>query len=68
MTASLAGLFGLTAGFLALLIHLSRLTCMDVAYLAPFSGSAHPGILRRRLFRSKFRDPSLSPQDGRNQR
>ena len=41
---------------------------MDVAYLAPFSGSAHPGILRRRLFRSKFRDPSLSPQDGRNQR
>lgn len=68
VTASLAGLFGLTAGFLALLIHLSRLTCMDVAYLAPFSGSAHPGILRRRLFRSKFRDPSLSPQDGRNQR
>jgi len=68
VAASLAGLFGLTAGFLALLIHLSRLTCMDVAYLAPFSRSAHPSILRHRLFQKKFRDPLLSPEDERNQR
>lgn len=44
-----AGLFGVTAGFIALLIHLARLTSLDVPYLMPFSdGSAgqllrHPG-------------------------
>ena len=68
VTASLAGLFGLSVGFLALLIHLAGLTCMDVAYLAPFSRGEHPGILRPRLKNQKFRDSSLSPQDTRNQR
>lgn len=35
--ASLAGLFGLTLGFLALLVHLASLTSFDRSYLAPFS-------------------------------
>ena len=55
-------------GFVALLIHLAGLTCMDVAYLAPFSRAEHPGILRPRLKNQKFRDPSLAPKDLRNQR
>ena len=68
LAASLAGLFGLAVGFVALLIHLAGLTCMDVAYLAPFSRAEHPGILRPRLKNQKFRDPSLAPKDLRNQR
>lgn len=35
--AALAGLFGLTVGLLALLIHLAGLDSFDRAYLAPFS-------------------------------
>lgn len=66
--SSFAGLFGLSAGFIVLMIHLAGLTCMDVAYLAPFSQTAHPGILRSRLKNRKFRDETLSPEDLRNQR
>ena len=66
--AAFAGLFGLTAGFLALLIHLSGLTCLGVAYLAPFSEGKEPGILRGRLIRQKQRPQELKPEDGRNQR
>ena len=35
--AAFAGLFGLTLGLLALLIHLSALDSFDRAYLAPYS-------------------------------
>lgn len=63
-----AGLFGVTVGFLALLIHLSGLTCLDVAYLAPFSAAKTPGILRKRLRFQKQRDEDLKPEDGRNQK
>ena len=35
--AAVAGLFGWVVGFVLLLIHLSRLTSLGVAYLAPFS-------------------------------
>ena len=37
LCAALAGLFGLTFGLLALLVHLSSLDSFDRAYLAPFS-------------------------------
>lgn len=37
LCAALAGLFGLTLGLLALLIHLASLDSFDRAYLAPFS-------------------------------
>ena len=67
--ASLAGLFGLTLGALCLLVHLSGLTSLGVEYLAPFSRvSGNRAIVRPRLFRQKFRDPSLHPLDRKNQR
>ena len=50
--AALAGLFGLTVGFLLLLIHLSGLSSLDTAYLAPFSTVKRMNVLRSRL---KFR-------------
>lgn len=65
---AIAGLFGVTVGAIALLIHLSQLTCLDVAYLAPFSKIKGATIFRRRLRYSKERNPELHPQDRRNQR
>lgn len=62
-----AGLFGVSAGLLGLLIHLSSLTCLDVAYLAPFSKVRGVSIFRSRLFVKKQRNPDLRPEDGRNQ-
>ncbi len=61
------GLFGVTLGFLALLIHLAGLTCLGVPYLAPFSEGENPGILRWRLRFRKFRDFRLRPEDERKQ-
>ena len=69
LCASAAGLFGLTAGAIALLIHLSGLRSLGVPYLAPFSrlGGGGEFILRRRLVRQRLRDPLLHPQDETNQ-
>lgn len=67
--ASLAGMFGLTAGCLALLVHLAGLSSCGRPYLAPFSRvSAGRAILRRRLVTEKYRDPALGVQDLRNQK
>ena len=67
--ASLGGLFGLTLGALCLLVHLAGLESLGVAYLAPFSRvSGLKTVLRTRLKNDKFRDASLNPLDGRNQR
>jgi len=63
-----AGLFGMTAGFLALVIHLAGLTCLDVPYLAPFSEAEDPAILRWRMKYRKFRNARLRPEDKRNQK
>lgn len=63
-----AGLFGVTVGFLVLLIHLSGLTCLEVPYLAPFSEGENMGILRWRLKFKKFRNARLHPLDKRNQK
>lgn len=46
---ALGGLFGVTAGAIALVVHLSGLTSLDVAYLAPFSEGGTPNILRKKL-------------------
>ena len=46
--SAVAGLFGWTVGFLLLLIHLSTLTSLGVAYLAPFDRGKKPPLLRRR--------------------
>ena len=65
---AIGGLFGVTVGLLVLIIHLSNLTCLDVAYLAPFSQMENAEIVRRRLVYQKFRKKRLSPEDGRNQK
>lgn len=41
-----AGLFGVTAGFIAMLIHLASLTSLDVPYLMPFSEGSTKELLR----------------------
>ncbi len=64
---SLGGLFGVTAGGLALLIHLSGLRSLDVAYLAPFGDKSNAGVTRPRLKTQKWRDLRLAPEDRRNQ-
>ncbi len=64
---AVAGLFGVTVGFLLLLIHLSGLTCLDVAYLAPFSGGDSWGIFRPRLKKDIHRPGRLNPKDRRRQ-
>lgn len=45
--SAIAGLFGWTMGLLLLLIHLSGLSSLDVAYLSPFSRGKKPSLLRR---------------------
>lgn len=46
LLAAGAGLFGICAGVIFLLIHLSGVDSLGVAYLAPFSDVTGPGILR----------------------
>lgn len=66
LIAAVAGLFGLTAGFIVLVGHLVGLQCLEVPYLAPFhKGQAN--VLRDRMVTDKFRDPLLHPEDRRKQ-
>ena len=46
---AVGGLFGVTLGAIALLIHLSGLTSLGQSYLAPFSEGKTPHILRHKL-------------------
>ena len=66
--ASVAGLFGVTVGLIALLLHLAGLTSFGLSYLRPFDcGKTGGVILRRRLIKEKYRDPALGPEDLRRQ-
>lgn len=66
--AGLGGIFGLTAGAIALLVHLAGLESCGRPYLAPFSRASGGGVLlRHRLVTEKYRDPALDPLDLRNQ-
>ena len=47
LLGAFAGLFGVTVGFLAMLLHLAGLTSLDVPYLMPFSGGTAGELLRR---------------------
>ena len=67
LLAAVGGLFGVTVGFVLLLIHLSALTCLDVPYLAPFHEKADAPVMRWRLKFQKWRNPRLNPLDRRNQ-
>ena len=46
-----AGLFGVTVGFIAMLVHLGGLTSLDIPYLMPFSGGSADALLRHRAGR-----------------
>ena len=65
---AIGGLFGVTVGLLALIIHLSGLTSLGVDYLSPFSKCKRPPILRPLLKTRKFRNPELHPLNRRNQK
>ena len=45
--SAIAGLFGWTVGFLLLVLHLSSLSSLEVAYLSPFSRGKNPELLRK---------------------
>lgn len=60
--SAIGGIYGTLGGVTILVIHLSGLKCLGVSYLA------HTGrILRRRLYKDKYRTPQLHPLDRRNQ-
>ena len=61
--ASIAGIYGIAAGCLILLLHLSGLKCMGISYL-----SKTGRIIRTRLVKQKYRDLKLKPKDRRNQK
>ena len=64
---ALGGLFGVTVGAIALLIHLSGLTSLGVAYLAPFSEGNTPHVFRSRLKNQILRPERFHPRNRRNQ-
>lgn len=68
LMGSLWGLFGMTLGFLTMLVHLSELRCLGVPYLAPLEDLRRRNLTRGRLATGKERDPRLRPRDTRNQR
>ena len=63
IAASFAGIWGVAAGILVLLIHLLGLKSLGICYLSR-TGS----VLRMPLNKSKFRPAKLKPQDRRNQK
>lgn len=65
---TLGGLFGVTCGVIALIIHLSGLSSLGVAYLAPYSKWHKMSLLRPRMKFRKFRNADLNPVDRRNQK
>lgn len=67
LCAAIGGLFGVTVGFLLLMIHLSDLTSLEVPYLAPFHKGKDGTIMRWRLKYQKWRNALLHPLDRRNQ-
>ena len=64
IAASVAGLWGLAAGIVAMILHLSMQKSLGVPYILPFAS----GAVRHRLVKNKYRDPILKPKDTRKQR
>ena len=61
--AAFAGLYGVAAGLVILVTHLSGLQCLGINYL-----SHTGGIFRKRLINQKYRSGKLHPLDRRNQK
>jgi len=69
ISASMAGLFGLTVGLIVMLLHLGGLDSFGLSYLRPFDRAETGGVvLRKRLAEEKYRDPALKPEDLRRQK
>ena len=68
LLGAFAGLSGVVVGLILLAMHLGKLTCLDVPYLAPFQQLGTAYILRRRLVQQKWRNLWLKPEDRRNQK
>lgn len=67
--SSIAGLAGVGAGVLCLLVHLIGLKSMGIAYIRLNRGYMESGgVLRPLLKKSKFRNKNLNPRDRRNQK
>ena len=67
--ASVGGIWGVAAGFAALILHLVSLKSMGIPYLMPNRGYREgTGILRPLLKQSKLRNKRLNPRDRRNQK
>ena len=62
---AIAGLWGITAGVLCLLIHLAGLKSLGVPYLQ-YNGKW--SLLRQRLKNQKWRNHALGPEDEKNQK
>lgn len=65
--AALFGGWGAVIGVLALLVHLSSLKSMGMAYLSLSMGE-NRGILRRKMKHMRYRNEALKPEDKRNQK
>ena len=67
--ASLCGIWGVLAGAVMLIVHLSGLKSLDVPYLSGIRQLREGGgILRLRLKNMKWRNRHLHPEDRRNQK
>lgn len=67
--ASFAGIAGVAAGFLCLLVHLGGLHSLGIPYLKFHRGYMESGgVFRPLLKKSKLRNTALHPRDRRNQR
>ena len=64
--AAFTGIWGILAGLMFLIWHLSTLRCLDMPYITLFPSSR--GLVRRRLKNQKYRDKRLYPEDWKNQR
>lgn len=66
--SAIGGLYGTLAGTIVLVVHLARLKCLGVSYLAPGKPLKEgAGILRLPLKYMKRRNPKLHPEDRKNQ-
>ena len=61
--ASLFGLWGLGAAVALLVLHLAMLKSLGVPYIR-----IGKGLIRKRMFRNRYRDPGLNPKDRKNQK
>ena len=64
VVAAFAGLTGVAAGLLLLILHLGSLRSLDVPYLV----LTEPSIIRPRLKKNKKRDPKLDTRDDYKQK